>query len=236
MTASEDQLHPDRLGEMVAQAQRGDLDLSQVGLAAMSRDLRERVETEGPGVDLLWAAESLQLMTKLLELKMGRRMDDLSEESLVTPEQVADDEDPGSRLEEYRMFKAAAGVLLADASAGPRAFLRVLGVPVEPRPALRLSPEQLASAFGQLLARLPEPDEMRFIMPSYSVEDKVVELRSLLQERGRLVFDEVFTSARDRMEAVALFLALLELVWNGEASCSQDTPGSPISVERMDGD
>ena len=235
MSPSLDQLNPDRLGDMVARAQRGELDLGEVGLAALSRDLRERVETAGPAVDLLWAAEALQLMTKLLELKMGRRMDDLSEESLTFPEPLAVDEDPGSRLEEYRMFKAAAGVLLADASAGPRAFLRVLGLPVEPRPALRLSPEQLAFAFSQLLARLPEPDEIRFAMPHYSVEDKVLELRSLINERGSLLFDEVFASARDRLEAVALFLALLELVWNDEASCSQDSTAGPILVERVGG-
>ncbi|MHB1501339.1 MAG: segregation and condensation protein A [Candidatus Dormibacteria bacterium] len=225
----------DGLGEMVAQAQRGDLDLSQVSLAELSRRLRQRVLDRSQELDLLWAAESLQLLTRLLELKMGRRMDDLSEDSLTPPESAFEEADPGARLEEYRMFRAAAGVLLADANAGPRAFLRVLGLPVEPRASLRLSPEQLALAFGELLARLPDAEEVRFTMPTYTVEEKVVELRELLQERGTLQFDEVFASARDRMEAVALFLALLELVWNGEADCHQESVSAPIVVERVAG-
>jgi len=225
----------DRLGEMVARAQRGDLELGDVRLSDISRELREQVLEWSGELDLLWAAESLQLLTKLLEIKMGRRLDELSDESLTAPVLVEDEPDPGARLEEYRMFKAAAGVLLSDASAGPRAFLRVLGVPVEPRATLSLSPEALASAFGELLARLPEADELQFTLPRYSVDEKVAELRKLLEPGGQLRFDEVFRSARDRMEAVALFLALLELVWNGHASCTQTGLNGPILVERANG-
>ncbi len=235
MSPGDDLVRLDGLGEMVARAQRGDLDLSEVSLSDLSRGLRERVLDRSQELDLLWAAESLQLLTRLLELKMGRRMDDLSEDSLTAPETAFEDADPGARLEEYRMFRAAAGVLLADASAGPRAFLRVLGLPVEPRPSLRLTPEQLALAFGELLARLPDAEEVRLTMPTYTVEEKVVELRELLRERGTLHFDDVFASARDRMEAVALFLALLELVWNGEADCNQESVTAPIVVARVAG-
>ncbi|MHB1574989.1 MAG: segregation and condensation protein A [Candidatus Dormibacteria bacterium] len=235
MTNDPDLLRLDGLAETVARAQRGDLELGDVSLAQLSRQLRERVVDTKDEVDLLWAAESLQLLTRLLELKMGRRLDDLSEESLSQAEPQVEELDPGARLEEYRMFKAAAGVLLGDSNAGPRAFLRVLGLPVEPRQSLRLSPEQLAIAFSELLARLPDPDEVSLTLPSYTVEEKVVELRELLRERGTLHFNEVFASARDRMEAVALFLALLELVWSGEADCDQEMAGGPIVVERAGG-
>ncbi|MHB8395023.1 MAG: segregation and condensation protein A [Candidatus Dormibacteria bacterium] len=235
MTGTDARDRLDRLGEMVARAQRGDLELGDVRLSDISRELREQVLEWSGELDLLWAAESLQLLTKLLEIKMGRRLDELSDESLNPPVLVEDEPDPGARLEEYRMFKAAAGVLLSDASAGPRAFLRVLGVPVEPRATLSLSPEALASAFGELLARLPEADELQFTLPRYSVDEKVAELRKLLEPGGQLRFDEVFRSARDRMEAVALFLALLELVWNGHASCTQTGLNGPILVERANG-
>lgn len=235
MTAIDEQAGLERLGEMVAMAQRGDLDLGEIQLSEISRELRDRVLQPSGELDLLWAAESLQLLTKLLEMKMGRRLDELSDERLAPPVLVEEDSDPGARLEEYRMFKAAAGVLLSDANAGPRAFLRVLGVPVQPRATLSLSPEALASAFGELLARLPEADELQFTLPRYSVDDKVAELRQLLKTSGQLRFDEVFVAARDRMEAVALFLALLELVWSGQASCTQEGVNGPILVESSDG-
>ena len=235
MTPGSDQPGLEGLAEMVAMAQRGELELSEVSLAGLSRQLRQRVVDAKEELDLLWAAESLHLLTRLLEMKMGRRLEDLSDESLNPVEPVGEEPDPGARLEEYRIFKAAAGVLLGDSNAGPRAFLRVLGLPVEPRQSLRLSPEQLAVAFSELLARLPDPDELRVTLPAYTVEEKVVELREMLRARGTLQFDEMFASARDRMEAVALFLALLELVWSGEADCDQESVGGPIVVERARG-
>ncbi len=227
-----ERLELERLPELLAKAQRGEVELGDISLAVLSHQLRELVVGAEGEIDLLGAAESLQLLTQLLELKMGRRLDELSDESLNQGEAISEEPDLGARLEEYRIFKAAAGVLLADSSAGPRAFLRVLGVPVDPRPSLHLSPEQLAVAFSELLTRLPEPEEVQLRLPAYTVEDKVEELRTLLRERGTLEFDEVFAAARDRLEAVALFLALLELVWSGEATCDQGEPAGPIRVER----
>lgn len=235
MATTEELAQLEELVEMVGQAQRRETDLGAVRLSELSQRLREQVESAGDGTDLLWAAESLQQLTKLLELKMGRRLDDASDESLGATPVLEAGPDPAARLEEYRIFKAAAGVLLADSSAGPKAFLRVLGLPVQPQAALHLSPETLAFAFGELLSRLPEVDELKFSLPRYSVEEKVAELRVLLKGGVRMLFDEVFGSARDRMEAVALFLALLELIWSGEASCTQEGLDGPILVERTGG-
>ncbi|MHB1524704.1 MAG: hypothetical protein ACYCZN_00220 [Candidatus Dormibacteria bacterium] len=235
MATQEQTAELERLTELVAQARLPDTDLSSLHLSELSQAFRQQVEAAGGEVDLYWAAESLQQLTKLLELKMGRRLDEASDDSLSGGLALEPEPDPAARLEEYRIFKAAAGVLLADSSAGPKAFLRVLGLPVEPRAALHLSPETLALAFGELLARLPEPDELHFTLPRFSVEEKLVELRQRLATQGTMRFDEVFRSARDRLEAIALFLALLELLWNGEASCRQDGPDAPIVVEPTGG-
>ena len=169
---------------------------------------------------------------------MGRHLEDTNDAALLGhSEPLTEEEDPGERLAEYRLFKAAAGVLLADSSAGPKAFLRVLGLPVEPQATLHLNPEILALALGELLARLPEPTELELALPHprYSVLEKMDELRGLLGERPKLRFDQVFAAARDRLEAVALFMALLELIWTGEAVCSQTSTSSPILVERAGG-
>lgn len=233
MATPEEMAQLERLTELVAEARLPDPDLSGLRLAEFSQRLRQQVEAAAGEIDLIWAAESLNQLTKLLELKMGRRLEEASDDHPAGGQPP--EPDPAERLEEYRIFKAAAGVLLADSSAGPKAFLRVLGLPVEPRAALRLSPETLALAFGELLARLPERDELHFTLPRFSVEDKVVELRRRLADQPTMSFDQVFRSARDRMEAIALFLALLELLWNGEASCSQGGPDQPILVELAGG-
>ncbi|MGH7639419.1 MAG: hypothetical protein ACREOL_00680 [Candidatus Dormibacteria bacterium] len=224
----------EELTGLLAQAQRGELDLNQLELSQRTARLRQLTDGPAADLDLLWAAESLQTLTRLVELKMGRQMEG---DATASAEEAAEeaDSDPGQRLAEYRLFKAAAGVLLADASAGPKAFLRVLGLPVEPKSQLELSPQALALALGELLARLPEPTELEFARPRHSVWDKMKALRDLLQIRPRLTFDAVFASAGDRLEAVALFMALLELIWAGEVDCTQASAGSPILVERRRG-
>lgn len=223
---------------MLSEAQRGDLDLGTIELATLTRNLKDDLAAADGETDLLWAAESLQILAKMLEIKMGRHLEDTNDAALLGHvEPLTEEEDPGERLAEYRLFKAAAGVLLADSSAGPKAFLRVLGLPVEPQATLHLSPEVLALALGELLARLPEPTELELALPHprYSVSEKMDELRGLLQQQAKLRFDQVFAAARDRLEAVALFMALLELIWTGEAVCSQASTSSPILVERGGG-
>ncbi len=236
MATPEQTTELERLSSLLAGAQRGELDLGEVELAELGRRLRSEVtETDGE-LDLLWAAESLQTLARLLEIKMGRHLEDASDAALVRePALAPEEEDPGARLAEYRLFKAAAGVLLADSSAGPKAFLRVLGLPVEPQARLQLRPEALALALGELLARLPEPSEMEFALPRYSVKEKMEELRRLLAGQASLRFDQVFAASRDRLEAVAFFMALLELIWSGEVDCTQAEPHSPILVEPIRG-
>lgn len=235
MPSPEQAAELERLTGMLAEAQRGELNLGTVELSSPSRALLEQVSSSAGELDLLWAAESLQLLAKLLEVKMGRHLEDTTEAALTGEPELASEEDPGERLAEYRLFKAAAGVLLADSSAGPKAFLRVLGLPVEPQALLQLSPESLAIALGELLARLPDPTELELSLPRYSVTQKVDDLRELLSRERVIHFTELFAAARDRLEAVALFMALLELLWSGEATCSQRSPASPILVERASG-
>jgi segregation and condensation protein A len=217
----------EELGGLAAALQRREVDPAEVSLAELSARLRARVEEDGANLDLLWAAESLRELTRLVELKLGRFDPEEAEAPLPI---LADPEpDPGLRLEEYRLFKAAAEVLLADAATGPKAFLRVLGVPVEPRPTIRLKPEALAAAFGEVLSRLPPQVTMEAASPRYSIEVRSADLLADLRARGELVFDQVFAAAADRLEAVVLFMALLDLLNRGLAVCEQLGDG-PIRV------
>ncbi len=55
------------------------------------------------------------------------------------------------------------------------------------------------------------------------------ELRARLRD-GRLAFEDLFTAVATRLEAVACFLALLELLRLGEAVVDQEEPFGPITV------
>lgn len=218
------------LEQLVAAAQRGDADLAAIPVAEITAAYRERLaEAETDPRDL---ADFLTLASRLLSLKASRLLPD---GGIDADEAAAEDgtpvDDPGARLAEYRLFRAAAEALLADASEqGARSFLSTVCPEVVPSERLAIAPERLLNAFRAVLERLPDDDALEVAATSYSVETKTGELRALLRERGTVRFDEIFASARSRLEAVAGFLALLELISRGEARVDQQGSFGEITV------
>lgn len=222
------------LEELVLRAQRGDVDLATVPVAEITSAYRERVA--GGGVDPRAVADFLALASRLLSLKAARLLPDGPLEAALDDSEAldADVDDPGRRLAEYRLFRAAAEALLAEAAEeGLRSFLGIVAAEVVPSERLSIAPEKLAAAFRAILERLPEPEAFTVAAVTFSVEDKVTELRSLLAERPRIAFTDVFSAVRSRLEAVACFLALLELVKRGEASVEQARAFDGIEVARL---
>jgi chromatin segregation and condensation protein Rec8/ScpA/Scc1 (kleisin family) len=99
-------------------------------------------------------------------------------------------------------------------------------IPVE---RLRIPPERLAAAFREVLVRLSEAEPLPIGAVTFSVDDKMDELRARLR-REVLSFDDLFAAVTTRLEAVACFLALLELLRLGEAVVDQDEPFGAITV------
>lgn len=222
------------LEQLVATAQRGDIDLAAVPVSEITAGFRARLE--GVDTDPRELADFLSLASRLLSLKASRLLPD---GAIDAEEEVADDgspvDDPGARLAEYRLFRAAAEALLSDASEqGARSFLSTVCPEVVPSERLAIAPERLLRAFRAVLERLPEIDTLEVGAASFSVEEKAAELRALLSARGTLRFDEVFAAARSRLEAVARFLALLELIKRGEARVDQDGTFGEITVTAVE--
>jgi segregation and condensation protein A len=222
------------LEQLVAVAQRGEIDLAAIPVGEITAGYRARLGE--PDVDPRDIADFLTLASRLLALKASRLLPD---GAIDAEEAVAEDgsavDDPGARLAEYRLFRAAAEALLADTGeAGARSFLSTVCPEVVPSERLAIAPERLLRAFRAVLERLPEVDTLEVAASSFSVEAKVAELRELLAARGTLRFDEVFAAARSRLEAVAGFLALLELIKRGEARVDQQDPFGDITVSGLE--
>ena len=66
-------------------------------------------------------------------------------------------------------------------------------------------------------------------MVTFSVEEKGAWLLELLG-RGPIDFEAIFAEVTSRLEAVACFLALLELLKRGQAEVDQPEPFGPIRV------
>jgi len=224
------------LEQLVAIAHRGEIDLAALPVSEITACFRARLEEAD--TDPRAIADFLTLASRLLALKAARLLPDgaidAEEAALEDPTQV---DDPGARLAEYRLFRAAAEALLADASEqGARSFLSTVCPDVVPSERLTIAPERLLNAFRAVLERLPDTDTLDVPVTSVSVEAKTAELRDLLIARGTLRFDEVFAAARSRLEAVAGFLALLELIKRGEARVDQEGNFGEITVTAVTAD
>jgi segregation and condensation protein A len=217
------------LEQLVVLAQRGDVDLDTIAVAEITGAFRSRMDAAGDQVDLREMADFLTLAARLVALKAARLNPADSGVDEDGDEADAGD-DAGRRLTEYRLFKAAAEALLAEvAEEGARSFLGLVAPDVIPVERLRIPPERLAAAFRDVLARLSDAEPLPVGAITFSVEEKLAELRDRLRG-GRLAFDELFAAVTTRLEAVACFLALLELLRLGEAVVEQAEPFGPISV------
>ena len=216
------------LEQLVSQAQRGEVDLDTIEVSAITSEFRSRLGTGRDDIDLRELADFLSLAARLVSLKAAR----LS----PTAEVAGEDEDggpvddPGARLTEYRLFKAAADALLAEAAEeGARSFLSLVAPDVLPVERLRIPPERLAAAFRSVLQRIAAAEPLPVGAVTFSVEEKITELRDRLRG-GSVAFEALFEAVSTRLEAVACFLALLELLRRGEAEVEQPQPYGAITV------
>jgi len=215
------------LGALLLAVQRGEVDPAAVTVSGLAEAVRRRSAAPG-GVDDDELADLLLGLVRLLRLKAQRVFQGEPAPIPAEPESP----DPEAQRAEARLFRAAADVLISDPAAGPQAFLRVLGVAVEPTVDLRVPPEALAAALRTVLERLPPALSLATVPVAHSVAAKVAELRARLADGSPLAFDACFAAARDRLEAIAYFLALLELCASGAARCVQLSPAGSIVVER----
>jgi len=207
-------------------AQRAEVDLKAIPLASLTDDYLRAIEQDRPPLERL--AGFLVIGARLVQLKAAGLM----------PESVAGEEEEleawedaiKGRLEEYKRFKELAESLMRRHATGRFTFAGLLEPDVVPQARVQVSLEALASAFQQVLDRLPPPQQVTVEMEQVSLADKLEELRSMLGRQQQMNFSAMFRHARTRLEAVVTFLALLELIRIGQARVAQASAFAEIMV------
>jgi segregation and condensation protein A len=207
-----------------------------VQVSEITAGYRRWLEASDPKPEAREVADFLTLAGRLLTLKAQRLLPDGPIEAEHPVEEEAEiGDDPGARLAEYRLFKEAAEALLSEvAEQGARSFLSLVAPDVIPVERLAIPAERLAAAFRAVLERIPEADPLHLEATLFSVEEKLACLREMLRSRRSLKFDELFHDVRSRLEAVATFLALLELLKSGSARVAQGEAFGDITVSLVD--
>ena len=176
------------------------------------------VMEEMQAMDLEVSSEFLVLAATLLQIKS----------QMLLPKPPAEDEgvDPREelvkRLEDYKQVKEAAAYLKEREKIGEAYFYKVPDV-IERPPAewnyASLTPENLAAAYRRayqrLLRRQPPPKQSFEGIVGHervSIRSRVKGIWGRLRKKSKLLFRDLFRGAKTRSEAVASFLAVLELV------------------------
>ena len=157
-----------------------------------------------------------------------------------------DEEDPRRSLVdallEYRRVKAVSEFLRER---GELYYDRFTKAPDEPDGAYeRLhAASLLAEAFARIHARMadrPVKDEVELFARIgaeryYTVEEKENTVLRRLRARGSAVFEEMFEDCRGKSEAVAVFLAILELISSGKVGVRRDGDSVTLKYEETGG-
>lgn len=170
-------------------------------------------------MDLEISSEFLVLAATLLQIK--------SKMLLPKPEEESDDDtDPREelvkRLTEYKKVKESVGFFRERENIGASMFFKAPDAIERPPAELNytlLTPENLILAYKrayQKLERKQPPPKRSFQgivgHEKVSIRSRVAGIWKKLMKRSQVMFKELFTGIKTRPEAIASFLAVLELI------------------------
>jgi len=92
----------------------------------------------------------------------------------------------------------------------------------------------LINAFKAALKEVPKDIFLEVIKDEFTVEQKIHDLLHLLLIKDKISLNELFTSAKSKLEVVVTFLAILELIKLREIVAFQEMLFGQILVSRRD--
>jgi len=212
---------------------QNELSIADIPIASITEQDLEALELM-QGLNLDVSGEYLVMAATLLHIKS---------KTLLPPdeEDEDDDDEPGDtreelirRLLEYERFKNAAreledrDILNRDVFVRRDRSERVTDVSFE-----QLSVFDLMSALQRVLERYPGPSVHTVVQETVSVRERMTYILDELHHRPSVLFQELFDSARSRMDVVVTFLALLELIRMRAVHAVQKDRLGPIVLEPM---
>jgi len=132
----------------------------------------------------------------------------------------ADAEDPRLAITrpliEYLQLKSAAEELAARQLLGEHTFIRNPDKQeflVDPDEELiKIGLFELIDAFKRILERVDSDQRVDLTADSISVRDRITQIIDILEEKGSVVFDELFDTDTTTADVIVTFLAVLEMV------------------------
>jgi segregation and condensation protein A len=183
-------------------------------------------------LDLNIAGEFLVIASTLLHIKSKMLLPREQREN-----EEEEEEDPRmelvEKLLEYKRFKELAEHLRQKEKARQEVFSRKANLSEEEGEVyFEASLFELISAFSKALKEIPKDIFYEVIKDEFTVEEKIHEILHILFEKPRLRLSELFNKAKNNLEIVATFLAVLELIKVKEIKIVQKELFGEIQIMR----
>jgi segregation and condensation protein A len=188
-------------------------------------ELMQNLSLDVAGEFLVMAATLIHIKSRML-LPAGD--DEADEDEGVDPH-----EELVRRLLEYQRYKEAAAELEQRDLLTRDVFVRS-ATPTEeagPRGFREVSVFDLVGALKRVIDRLPKDTVHEVALDKITVREKMTLLLETLRVHGSVFFESLFAEAKSRVEVVATFLAMLELVKVRAIRVFQEEMAGPIMIE-----
>lgn len=208
------------------------LDITQVSLAQVADQYLAYIRDE----------EALSLQNLSAFLSIAARLILIKSRALLPVLDFSDEEEEAMedleyRLKAYRLFREASqkfGVLFLQ-SRGSFTRDGYLGTQVVFYPPKDITKEALRDHFVDVLGDIPVFDILpeKEIAAIITLEEKIAHLQSSLSLRAESSFADIVGSARDRVDVIVSFLAMLELIKQRFIHVEQKEYFSEIRIKRL---
>jgi segregation and condensation protein A len=214
---------------------KSELDIYNIPIAVITKQYLEYIDLMR-NMDLNIAGEYIVMAATLMHIKSKM----LLPQEEIEEEDVEED-DPRAelvkRLLEYQKFKEAASHLEERELKQKDIFARAakeIKKYTDPSGEIyfEASVFDLISAFSTVLRKVPKDKFREIIKDEFTVSEKIHELLHSLTQSSKIQVDSLFKKAKNKIEIIVTFLAILELIRLKEIIAIQKEPFGSISVIR----
>jgi segregation and condensation protein A len=213
---------------------RDEIDIYDIPIAKITEQYLEYLNLMEE-LNLEMAAEFLLMAASLIQIKL-RMLLPADREG----EEEAGDDDPRAglvqQLLEYQKYKKASIYLRQREEEGSAIYFRRPGASeafqVDGDILVEATVWNLINAYQKIMDQLTKRVPIEIEGEQYTVEEKMQGIRALLHHQEVLRLAALFETVRSKMEAVTLFLAVLELMKGGEIRVFQNANFGEIIIYR----
>ncbi|QQG45302.1 MAG: segregation/condensation protein A [Candidatus Sungiibacteriota bacterium] len=208
------------------------LSISEISLAKVTDEYITYIKSLGK-IDPEQLAEFLVIAAQLMLIKSRSLLPGL----VLSEEETQSIEELEKRLEEYKRLRELSKEIKNLEAGRHFIFTREAYFGMAPvfYPPTKTTAALIRDVFSAFLASLPKIEKLaeEKLKKIISLEEKIKQIRSFLQETVERAFSELTKGAKEKVEIIVSFLAILELARQRFVELNQKKPFEDIIIKRV---